>query len=55
MFNHFRADITELVLIPGTGGAFEVVVNGEEIYSKLETGTFPDFEEMIRVIEEMKK
>ena len=29
-------------LIPAGGGAFEVKVNGELIYSKLQTGKFPD-------------
>lgn len=31
-----------LTLIPSDGGRFELVVNGETIYSKLQTGTFPD-------------
>jgi len=46
MFNHFRHDVEELSLIPGSGGAFEVTVNGEKIYSKLETGEFPNQEEL---------
>jgi selenoprotein W-related protein len=40
-------------LIPVSGGAFEVTVNGEKIYSKLETGLFPDTDEMIKKIESM--
>jgi selenoprotein W-related protein len=39
-----------LELIPSSGGAFEVTVNGEKIYSKLETGVFPDTDEMIEII-----
>ena len=31
-----------LTLIPSDGGRFELVVNGETIYSKLQNGTFPD-------------
>jgi selenoprotein W-related protein len=31
-----------LELIPSGGGAFEVFVDGNKIYSKLETGVFPD-------------
>jgi selenoprotein W-related protein len=38
-------------LIPATGGAFEVTLNGNKIYSKLDTGIFPDTEEMITIIE----
>ncbi len=37
-------------LIPSSGGAFEVTVNGEKIYSKLDTGIFPDTEEIIEII-----
>lgn len=29
-------------LIPGERGAFEVVIDGKMMYSKLETGSFPD-------------
>lgn len=35
--DHERS-IKEAVLIPSDNGRFEVVVNGELIYSKLETG-----------------
>lgn len=31
-------------LIPSGGGAFEIRVKDELIYSKLETGEWPDFE-----------
>jgi selenoprotein W-related protein len=31
-----------LKLIPASGGCFELTVNGELVYSKLETGKFPD-------------
>jgi len=50
LFNHFFRDIQKLELIPSSGGAFEVTVNGEKIYSKLETGVFPDTDEMIEII-----
>ncbi len=33
--------IDEIVLIPSTGGRFEVSVDGELIYSKIETGAHP--------------
>lgn len=32
----------ELKLIPGSGGVFEVSVNGNQIYSKKATGKFPE-------------
>ncbi len=34
-------DEVEIELTPSSGGAFEVSVSGEKIYSKLETGRFP--------------
>jgi selenoprotein W-related protein len=39
-------------LIPSSGGAFEVTVNGEKVYSKLDTGVFPNASE---IIEKMKE
>jgi selenoprotein W-related protein len=37
-----KQKITDFLLIPSGGGAFELKVNGELIYSKLQTGRFPD-------------
>ncbi|QCJ42744.1 SelT/SelW/SelH family protein [Bacillus sp. S3] len=51
MFTHFNRTIQRVELIPSSGGAFEITVNGEKIYSKLDTGIFPDAEEMIEIIE----
>ncbi|WML44475.1 Rdx family protein [Neobacillus sp. PS3-40] len=53
MFNHFNRDIEKMELIPSSGGVFEVSVNGEKIYSKDETGVFPDTEEIIKQIESL--
>ena len=33
--------------MPGSGGCFELSVNGELIYSKLKTGQFPDEQVML--------
>ena len=38
-------------LIKSGGGAFEVRVDGELIYSKLSTGRFPDDDEIILMLE----
>jgi selenoprotein W-related protein len=32
----------EAKLIPGTGGIFDVIVDGELVFSKAETGRFPN-------------
>lgn len=37
-----KLDLDSLKLIPGKGGCFEVFVDDEKIYSKLDTGSFPD-------------
>ncbi|MCM3717038.1 Rdx family protein [Fictibacillus phosphorivorans] len=43
-----------LELIPSSGGVFEVSVNGKNIYSKKETGEFPDHEFIIQELEKLK-
>jgi selenoprotein W-related protein len=40
-------------LVPASGGVFEVTVNGTKIYSKKETGVFPDADDMIQKMESM--
>ncbi len=54
MFNRFRSDITSLDLIPSSGGAFEVTVNDQKIYSKLETGEFPENEKLFNEMDNLK-
>ena len=38
----YKQQISELKLIPGGGGCFEISLNGDLIYSKLKTGKFPE-------------
>jgi selenoprotein W-related protein len=51
----FKKKITELVLVPGDGGCFEVDVNGERVYSKLETGKFPEHPDILKACEKRLK
>ena len=37
-----KTKMTELALAPYADGRFEVFVNDDRVYSKLETGEFPD-------------
>ena len=37
-------------LIPAGGGAFELSVNGELLYSKLKSGQFPDEQDMLEAV-----
>lgn len=47
ILNTFKQRVRGLTLIPGKGGCFELTVDGERVYSKLETGQFPDEREML--------
>ena len=37
-------------MIPSKGGCFELTVGGKKLYSKLETGEFPDEDELIEAV-----
>ncbi|MFT5524078.1 MAG: selenoprotein W-related protein [Pirellulaceae bacterium] len=41
-------EISGCTLVPSTGGCFEVSIDGNLVYSKLQSGQFPDFEEVDR-------
>jgi selenoprotein W-related protein len=43
--------ISEIDLVPADGGKYEVSVNGDLIYSKLETGRHADPPEIIKLFE----
>jgi selenoprotein W-related protein len=42
----FEADIGEVALQPGTGGTFEVRVDGSTVWSRKEEGRFPEAKEL---------
>ena len=50
MLTTYKQQIRELKLIPASGGCFELTVDGKLVYSKLETGKFPDEQAMIDVV-----
>ncbi len=37
-------------MIPSKGGCFELTVGGKRLYSKLETGGFPDEDKLIEAV-----
>ena len=47
MLLEFKQNIDGLTLVPSAGGAFEISVDGDKIYSKLETKEFPDFDAIV--------
>ena len=42
LLENLKSKIKSFELIPGSGGCFELSVDGKQLYSKLETGEFPD-------------
>jgi selenoprotein W-related protein len=50
LLTEYKQQIKDLKLIPAGGGAFELSVNGELLYSKLKTGQFPDEQAMLEAV-----
>lgn len=46
----YKQKIKEFSLVPSSGGCFELTVNGELVYSKLQTGKFPDEQAIVDVV-----
>ena len=46
----FSTDIGELVLVPGTGGIFEIRINDNTVWSRAEKGRFPEIKELKQVV-----
>jgi selenoprotein W-related protein len=46
----FEAELGEVALIPGTGGVFEVHINGELVWSRQQMERFPDLKELKQII-----
>lgn len=42
----FADDLREVALVPGSGGVFDVRVNGELIWSRSSEGGFPELKEL---------
>ena len=42
LLNRFKQKIESLSLAPYADGRFELIVDGDTLYSKLQTGEFPD-------------
>jgi selenoprotein W-related protein len=46
----FETEIGEVALRPGTGGVFQVRVEGELVWSRADAGRFPDIKELKQLI-----
>lgn len=49
----FDSDIQSLSLVPGTGGIFEVRLNGALIFSRKAEGRFPESKELKQLIRDI--
>ncbi|MCK5780139.1 MAG: Rdx family protein [Psychrilyobacter sp.] len=47
----FRFNVKSFMLIPSSGGAFELKINDALIYSKLAQGMFPEEDKLWEVME----
>lgn len=46
----FGTELGELALVPGSGGVFEVRLDGETIFSRRESGRFPESKELKQLV-----
>jgi selenoprotein W-related protein len=49
----FEADLTEVSLMPGTGGVFEVRLNKVVIFSRKAAGRFPESKELKQLVRDV--
>ena len=50
LLSTFVAEIGEVALVPGTGGVFEIRVDGELVWSRAELQRFPDIKELKQLV-----
>lgn len=46
----FETELAQVALVPGTGGIFEVRLDGETLYSRKAEGRFPESKELKQLI-----
>jgi len=46
LLTSFDEELGEVALVPGTGGVFEVRLDGERLFSRAEAGRFPEAREL---------
>ncbi len=49
LFNEF-GQAFDILLIPSKGGVFEVAIDGDPVYSKLETGRHAEYDEVAQPV-----
>ena len=51
----YKQKVQSLTLVPSRGGCFELTVDGQLVYSKLQTGEFPDERRLVAQLGQMAK
>jgi selenoprotein W-related protein len=51
LLEKYGTDVKSMTLIPSGGGVYEVEHNGTLIYSKKQTGEFPDINQITSIID----
>ena len=46
----YKQKVQSLTLVPSGGGCFELTIDGKLVYSKLQTGEFPDERKLVAEI-----
>jgi selenoprotein W-related protein len=49
----FGTTLGEVALVPGTGGVFEVKVDGKTLFSRKEQGRFPESKELKQLVRDI--
>lgn len=55
LLKNFESEIESITLVPSGGGRFEISVNGQLIYSKLQTGRHPEPGEIVGMVQKLSR
>jgi selenoprotein W-related protein len=55
LLKNFEPEIESVVLVPSNGGRYEISVNGQLIFSKLQTGRHAELGEIIELVKKISK
>ncbi len=50
LLSSFGQDVASVTLVPGTGGIFEVTVDGELVWERKRDGGFPDSKQLKQIV-----
>jgi len=53
LLSTFETEIGEVALIPGSGGIFDIRVDGKTVWSRTEQGAFPEIKVLKRLVRDV--